>query len=290
MSIIIDQAPVRPTYATQWLFHKEEFLRITTHHPVRTFYQYSADEVKAMLRCAIQDTSAVAAPGGYYGFAEIQPSADMPAFLKYVQGDLRDSGVTRLTLTLFPEQYDPAKWKAQRNALLDADFKLEGSMNHRLIPVTLEENEQLASNDWRSRVDTLNEFSVTQEPLDQYQKIGQLIQRSETSTSVNGNDDFVESLLSGFPEEALLFAVRDGVKYIGMAVILQVGPGILYTLHISQLQEYADKKPMLDLFQFVYEWAEYRDISYIDLGQIAFGYDDNVGMEQCTGERWVSTW
>ncbi len=290
MSVITDQVPVRPAYTTQWLFHKEEFLRLTSNKPLRTFYQYSPNEVTAMLRCSIQDSSADASPGGFYGFAEIQPSANMPAFLNYIQEELSRSGISRIALTLFPEQYDPENWKRQRDALLEAGFRVEGSMNHRMIPVTMEENEQLSSNDWRMGARTLHEFSITQEPLDQYDKIAQLIHRSETNVARNGDDAYVEKFLANFPEETLLFAIREGVKYCGMAVLLQVGPGILYTVHIAQLEAYEEKKPMLDLFQFVYEWAEYRDYRFIDLGQIAFGYDDNVGMVQCTGERWVRTW
>ncbi len=290
MTIPTLDVPVRPAYKTKWLFHQPDFLKINTGEQLRTFYQYNEKEVLGMLRCLLDGSSADAARNTFYGCMELENGVQAGKFIQYVTSELQEGAVNSLSMTLFPRQYDPAAWTMQRNALQENDFNIEGSITHRLIPVSADDDEQLASNDWRSAANNITDYSVTQEPLDQYHKITKLIRLSETIDEANGDDSLVDYCISHLPEHTMVFAVRDGARYCGAGVFLEIGPGILYTLQLLQIGEYDDRRPLTALFQFIYEWAELHDLRYIDLGQIASLVQDNIGMIQGTAERWVRKW
>ncbi len=290
MSVSTVRNPVRPVYSPQWLFHRPEFITSITQSAVRSFYQYSDERVLAVLRCLLQDGSAFAAPDDLYGCMELHAAADPLKFMEYVKDQLAEEGVTKLSLTLYPEEYDRESCLQQREVLEQSGFRKEGTITHRLITVTEEENEPLASRDWRENADHLTDFTVTQEPLGQFEKIDRLVRRSGIQEDNNGAEQLLPTCLSKFPEETVLFAVREGAKYCALGVFIQTGPGMLYTLHLSQLEEYAERLPLVSLLQFVYEWAELREMRYIDLGQVGMELYNQIGMGQGTGERWVRTW
>lgn len=280
----------RPAYTSRWLFHRPAFLQSGHEGTLRSFYQYTDQKVTAAMHCLITGPTAHTAAEGFYGSLELDTVADPDRFMSYVSDELASAGVDRLAVTLFPEEYDPESWRRQRTFFEDHAFRREGMITHRLVAVTNEDDEPLAGNDWRSGDINLPDFSVTQEPLDQYDKIMRLIQRSDVQNGSNGHDQSVSSCMAAFPEKVYLFAVREGAKYCALGVFLEVGPGILYTLHLAQLEQSEERKPLVALFQFVYEWAELQDLRYIDLGQIGLNLKEDIGLIQASGERWVKSW
>jgi hypothetical protein len=288
---MIDQqtvnAPARPAVQQKWLFHTKEFQSLhATKGVFRTYYQYREEQVLASLRCILQDNVATASSAGPFGCMELDPDAAVSDFLQYVTDDLASKNVRQLSLTLFPEVYDPVSFERQQKACMTFDFKREGTISHRLVPVTHEDSEPLANNDWRARGNTISEFRVTQEPLQQYPKIMQLLGKNtqgELSATTN-------AYINHFPGETLLFAVRDGAKFCALAVVVRMGPGVLYTVQLEQLDDYENRDPLVSAFQFLYEWAELNGMRWIDLGEVSLNLHHKIGTILSNGERWVRKW
>lgn len=291
MNVQTTEYPARPAYRTKWLFHrKENQLFGLSNASVRTFYQYDDDQVLASLRCIIRDNAASASSVGPYGCMELEPGANPHQFLTYILNELDSRGIRQLSLTLFPEIYDRESFDFQQQTLQQLGFKREATLSHLFIPISVEENEHLANNDWRSVANTISEFRVSQEPLDQYEKILKLLDRNLSDQGASLDTGAVQKYRMIYPEGTMLFAVRDGARFCAMAAVTKMGPDIIYLHELYQLEEYVDRAPLIALFQFLYEWSELNGIRLIDLGEVPFNLQHRIGTVQGTGERWVYKW
>jgi len=76
----------------------------------------------------------------------------------------------------------------------------------------------------------------------------------------------LEALITEFPDDCIVFAVKDKDRIIALSLTVRINKTILYNFLPAALAAYNKFSPSVMLTQAIYEYCQHENITILDLG------------------------
>ncbi len=191
-------------------------------------------------------------------------------FWRFIEADLRARQIREVRITSYAECYSPKKVVIIHKTLTAAGFAISlHAINHH-IPVAekplydrMHAMEQRRLNKCRQ-----GGFRFVQEPAASVKEIYEYLEhcRSEQNLQMSISLEKLMVYLEEFPQNYLLFSVRDGDNIMAATVAIIVHRHILYNFLPGSLDNYNAFSPTVMLCDGLYTYCQERSIELLDLG------------------------
>jgi hypothetical protein len=258
-----------------YLYNRADHLR--TQHPDEPFSVSLWDRVtqkSIALLCATpagpRAISLARAPFGGLQFASGTPPDALFFLLSCLENWCRAQALTQLILKAPPTCYGEEESLVAQEAYHRGGFHiLEVHANHHIpvSPVPFEQN--ISSSERRKLRRCLRaQFSYGPWADPDLAEAYAFLFRSRKSLGYSLPMNLAEfvRLLSGLPEAARVFTVRDGTRLISLTVAIRVSKHVLYNFCPADDLAYRMFSPTVMLNAALYEYAQEKSIRLIDLG------------------------
>lgn len=226
-------------------------------------------------RCAffVRDGNAfspVAAPFGSIEFAEILPDQVLDAFIQRLIEETRAAGATTLRLVNYPACYAPKQSERLTEKLCNYGFDVADTCQTYFLPIcdgSFETNLVPAE---RRRLRKCREagfaFSLWHTP-----DIAEVVDFVQETHRQKGyrltiSPERLSDLLHDFPDEYVVFTVRDGSRLAALTITIRVRHDILYNFRPVSHTDYQQFSPMVMLTDGLFSYCREQKIQLLDLG------------------------
>lgn len=263
-------------YQPGFFFNEPRHLHQQTAGP---FYMLSAlneHTGRAEARCtffvdADRAISPAAAPFGSIEFAETLPEPVLDAFIQALIDAVQATGaLTTLRLVNYPHCYAPEQATRLSVALLQHGFQRIEAHQTFFLPITPESFEQTIIPAERRRLRKCREagFQTAHWPLPNVSEVVAFLEetRRQQGYALTIPTERLTYLLQTFPEQFVVFTVRDGVQLAALTVAVRVRSDILYNFLPASLLAYRTFSPMVMLLDEIIAYCRRQNIQLLDLG------------------------
>ncbi len=202
-------------------------------------------------------------------------------FVLHIESHLRRLDVTKIIFKL------PSRAiKTQDGVeviLLKSGFQLELSEVASIIPVSKDFRKHLHESE-RKRLNKSIRAGLVAEPLplskikDVYHFIKACRTRKNYEISMSWAE--MEKLAKAFPENVLLFAVKNADEIIAAAICIKVNQRTLYDFYHDHSAKYDQYSPVVMLVNEIHHYAMQHKFVWIDLGTSMIGDQINIGLHR----------
>jgi hypothetical protein len=191
-------------------------------------------------------------------------------FWRFIEDDLRAKQINEVRITAFAECYAPKKAEIIHKTLTADGFTISlQAINHHITVTESPLSDRMhAMEQRRLNKSRHSGFQFAQEPAESIKEIyGYLEQcRSEQNLQMSITLEKLMVYLEEFPQNYLLFSVRDGDRIMAATVAIIVHRHILYNFLPGSLDKFNAFSPTVMLCDGLYSYCQDRSIELLDLG------------------------
>jgi hypothetical protein len=191
-------------------------------------------------------------------------------FWRFIEDDLRARKIKEVRITGYAECYSPKKVEIIHKTLSAAGFTVSlKAINHH---ITVKESplvDRMHTMEQRRLNKCLQSgFHFKQEPVDNVNEIYRYLEqcREEQKLQLSVSLEKLMVYLEEFPQNYLLFSVRNGDEIVAATVAILVHRHILYNFLPGSLDKYNAYSPTVMLCDGLYAYCQGRSIELLDLG------------------------
>jgi len=229
--------------------------------------------IEGKIHFLIKDNNAFSPYRSLFGGYELNPRLATNLIAEFISDNvaqLRKKGHDNVYITQHATSYHGLKSEKTHNALLKNGFSVQlEAINHH---INLQEKavfDQMHMMEQR-RYKKCQEAGYTfqQEPSANAKEIYTFIEndRKEKGLNVSIPSDLFSTYLEQFPQNYLLFSVRDQGKLIAATMAVRICKRILYNFLPSSHPEYDQYSPSVMLYKELAEYAYSHHYEMLDLG------------------------
>ncbi|QKZ15679.1 GNAT family N-acetyltransferase [Spirosoma sp. KUDC1026] len=226
-------------------------------------------------RCAffIKNEKAIspgAAPFGSVEFDEYLPDDVLEVFVNQLFTEAKLAGCRMLTLVHYPRCYAPSQTDRLLTLLQASGCSLIKSHPTFYLPITNRSFAQDITASERRRLRKCRRGNFQFAHWQQYDSaivINFLLDTyAQLSYQLSLPPEQLLHLLATFPDQFLVFTLRDDAQLIALTITVRVRHDILYNFLPASLPAYHAFSPMVMLLDGVYAYCQRETISLLDLG------------------------
>ena len=258
-----------------FFFNEQEHLQQQYHEPFHLLTALNQTTRQAEARCAFfvcsdGAISPMAAPFGSIEFTETLPDSVLDDLLRSLQETARVAGASSLRLVNYPHCYAPDQANRLTNKLFQDGFRVVETDQNFFIPVVDESFERTIDAAERRRLRKCRNanfrFSHWQNP-----DIDEVVSflrdtRQQQGYRLTISPERLAGLLTTFPNQFCVFAVKDGPKLAAITVAVRVREDILYNFMPASHPDYHTFSPMVMLTDGLFAHCQQEGIRLLDLG------------------------
>jgi hypothetical protein len=191
-------------------------------------------------------------------------------FWTFIEADLKSRGITEVKITNFAGCYAPRKAELILQTMEKSGFSLSlRAVNHH---ITIDPN-PLESRLHPMEIRRLNKcknhgFTFLQETIEQAEEVYNFLQscRKEQNLELSISKSQLLEYLNLFPQNYLIFSVRDGANLLAATIAIKVHRHILYSFLPGSLKKFNAFSPTVLLNEGLYHYGQNHQYELLDLG------------------------
>lgn len=255
------------------VYNSKSFLASNNELPQFHFYWVEKNEKVAYAHVAFsleesEASSPLKAPFGGVEHADELKSADLCAFLIFVERELKTKGVKYINISQPPGNH--GNQKALNEVFNDLKYKIMSERIFHAVPIS--------EKDFTSKMSVMEqrrlnkcvkagfEFkSIASTKLSEvYNAIATW--RGLTQKPLSMEWKVLSHTRKSNPDMYVPFGVYDDKKLIAATIAIQVNSKVLYHFYPAHCPEYNNYSPMVMLVDGLYKWCQTHQIELLDLG------------------------
>ncbi|MBK5279173.1 MAG: GNAT family N-acetyltransferase [Bacteroidia bacterium] len=188
-------------------------------------------------------------------------------FIK-IEEEVKVLGITHWRIKSYPKDYDSFITSMLQKALSKLNFNLIEEISS-IIPVDQKLFEKRIRVSQRQKLrKSEKRFAFSQVKLTELSKIYSFIRscRKKKSQTLSMPLFQLQKVADLFPRKFILFQVADGNQVAAAAIVIKVSEKILYTFYYSHDKRFDKISPVVLLISGIYQYAQQRNFTHIDLG------------------------
>jgi hypothetical protein len=194
----------------------------------------------------------------------------------------RSEGIEKITITSFPECYDINKADIVDEVLLKAGFQVTITELNYHLDMEMGDFETFIKHTKREKILRCGKagFECLIETNSDYKQIHKLISdcRLRKGYPLSMNVEDFEKMFKNFPQQYLIFVVKDKALTIAVAIGVKVRSDILYIFLLADHEEYLDYSPAVLLHKRMYDYCCENGYKIFDLGIASYKGLENEGL------------
>lgn len=254
--------------SVDFFFNKPEFIRRRKNDRVLSFPLHSTQPLIYFTHSDNRLISVDRSTFGGFVMSDQTTQAELDQTITEAVQWARNNGIGSVTIRCFPEDYCKEESTMSRQSLDKVGFKILYQDITQIIPVTSNDLIMNVHRRRRLRQCRANRYRFEKLGLDKISEAYPLFEMSRKSKGypvTMSLNDFQESFQM-FPQNYLLFGVRDKERIIASCVCIHVSESILYCFYIGDDLEYRKWSPVTMLLHGLYFYAQRNNYQVIDLG------------------------
>jgi hypothetical protein len=182
--------------------------------------------------------------------------------------DLQLRGAKRMSIKSCPLDYSPFASHLFLQVAKKLDFKVHHEVSS-IVAVDHKNFEQKIAPAKRQKLkNSIGRFSFLQEKPVQLKKIYSFIEtcRKERAQTLSMSYSQIKRTVELFPDDYLLFTVKEKDKLAAAAIVVRINEKILYAFYYAHAKSFDKVSPVVFLIQNLYLFAQKNKYTMIDLG------------------------
>ncbi|MBC8110942.1 MAG: hypothetical protein H7Y04_07785 [Verrucomicrobia bacterium] len=268
-----ENLPVHPHTYEKYLFN-ESFHLLSQPCPDKlTFHSLENELFVARLSVFLENQKAFSPYRGTFGSVEIAKSLsdkNLYFFLTEIEKILQKKGIKEIFIKHYPFCYAPENSERITVCLLDSGYEVsQTDLNQHLIISEQAFENRLHTSEKRRLNKTIKAgfiFDIWERPdlQEVYDFIRQARERKGFPISLTFAD--FERLFVLFPEQHLVFTVRQAEKLAALTVCIRINEKILYNFYPADQADFLAFSPSVLLTQGIYDYCQQKNFQILDLG------------------------
>jgi hypothetical protein len=287
--LFTDQVPAADYRADvkAYIFHDERHLKLQAESGWRSFYILNQKHKTIVGIVHVHINGQVAVSPLKASFGSFMWNVTLHAeilfrFIGFVEDSLKSLGVTSVTYTNPPTDYQSGQQQLLQVLLSNAGYRIQVAEAGALISVS---NESLETkmDDWevrklkQAREAEFIFAAATVNPVDEiFQFI--LNARKEKGYSLSMTQVMMERTVEVFPNEFVFFEVMKGYERAAASIAIRVADDILYNFYSAHHSRFDAWSPVVMLIEGMYGWCQQQGIKLLDLGTSALDSQPNFSL------------
>jgi len=191
-------------------------------------------------------------------------------FWQFIEDELRARQIKEVRITGYAECYSPKKVELIHKMLTAAGFNITlKAINHHIAVTESPLTERMHLMEQR-RLNKCRQsgFHFVQEPAEKVGEIYNFLERCRAEQNLQMSISFEKLVfyLEAFPQNYLLFSIRNGDEILAATVAIVVHRQILYNFLPGSLDKYNAFSPTVMLSDGLYTYCQDRNMELLDLG------------------------
>jgi hypothetical protein len=272
-SFIINPAKNFPAAFEGFFFNENEFISRASPEGRFTFVCVdTASNIKARFTLFIQGSEGLSpfrAPFGSFEFAEDFSGKELEEFICKIDGFAKEKKLSRLTITSWPDCYNPENAAVLKKMLLKNGYQvIVEDHNYHLGTGSSFESLIHVSEKGKLNKSTNAGFRFSVGGSDDIKSIHTLVAeaRKQRGHPLSMNLGDYENMFLEFPDRYILFILYDHHKLIAACTGVKINSKILYNFLGADDINYKSYSPMVMLMKGVYDYCRGHSYQIFDLG------------------------
>lgn len=190
-------------------------------------------------------------------------------FISCIEKWAQKNDVKSLSIKSAPACYDPVFHNLLHSIYIKGEYQATEQISHHIEITNRVFNQNIKKSECRRLTKCKNAgFTVGLDQTSSTRNIYQFIRDSfgAKQYKLSISEDQFNILTTTFPEEILVFSVRDGHQLIAVCVSVRVSKNVLYNFIPTDLPSYRRFSPMVLLFEEIYNYCQKEGVGILDLG------------------------
>lgn len=270
-------------YESQFLFSSQEYVFLTASSKPYSF-RFQDEQNDLFFHCQIEGRNAVSFRQSPFGGLDtrMHTFAGVKSFYKEIFGQLKQLGVSNLTIKLPPEVYDSELCEMQETILSELrPTEVIGDSNYH-IPVSKIPFNKVIHHNQKHKLSLAIKAGLTCRKLElnetesAYDLIFSCL--SSKGYPMTMGKDQVLLMLEELPDFYSFYGVFDGVKIVATSLVVKVNSRIVYTSYNGDDENYRKMSPLVYLHEYIYTQLRDDQVEMIDLGIASVSGQINRGL------------
>jgi hypothetical protein len=217
---------------------------------------------------------------GGFDFNDL-PEEIILKFVAFIQNQLRKLGARRIFVKLPPHFIDGSKHNQIEDALIRSGFQIVSEEVSSIMEVVDQYGSEIhRSEKKRLRKSTKGNFKFEKIPISEINTIYSFILkcREKKNYSLSMSLVDMQDLATHFPNNVLLFTLKDQEKLIAASICLLVSEEVLYDFYHDHDPSYDTFSPIVMLVKGINDYCFENQIPFIDLGTSMIDDKINTGL------------
>ncbi|MDB5241973.1 MAG: family N-acetyltransferase [Spirosoma sp.] len=269
------EAAILPFFQQGFFFNNAEHLCQQSRQPLCVISVLNRTTQRAVARCAffVKDNRAISPAGAPFGsleFSQTLPDTVLGRLIDALIDEAQSLSVSTLRLVNYPNCYAPEEARRLTAQLLQREFRVAASDQNFFLPVTDDSFETFIHASERRRLRKCRQAGFQWQhwccpDLDAVMSF--LVQtHQQRGYKLTLPPNRLRSLIQTFPNQFLIFTVRDNVTIAALTVAIRVRTDILYNFLPASNPIYDIYSPMVFLTEGVFSYCQQHQIQLLDLG------------------------
>jgi hypothetical protein len=279
MKIIVEELAVfmkkkQPSYRyPSFLFHNPFHVLLQNGSEVYVCYIENKNSIEGRVYVFLDKGEAKSpykmAFGGFE-FSEHLPYKQIDEWVEFLMDFCKKKLSKSLQITSYPFSYAPEQSHILTQIFLHKGFEIIQSEITHYLPITNNPFiEQLHPSEKR-RLQKCKKANFRFELLENYQisEVHQFIQacRERKNFPMSMTLEALSQTIQAFPEQYLVFAVKDKDKIVALTVAIVINANILYNFYPADSPDCLSFSPTVMLIEGLYEFCQKENFTLLDLG------------------------
>lgn len=207
---------------------------------------------------------------------------ELAYFIGEIENTLKGLGAKAIEVLPAPQSHNEAAFSTQVYILRSFGFEISRCDINQSLQVDARSLPERMSYGNRKRLKKCQKegFFVGQVPLF---RLGRVYETLKINREAKGNRlsmtlTELEMMAERFPNEFTLFGCGDSEHFISAAICLAISSEILYVFYWGDRPEYSTYSPVVPLANEIYNFAQGRGISILDVGTSTLDKEPNFGL------------
>jgi hypothetical protein len=270
---------------TQFLFNSREHRLLQSPEGWVSYFILNerSNSVTASLYLHCSNGQGISPLKAPFGGVEVQGSGSPLAlyhFFEYVEEDLREKGIPKLTLKNPPLAYGEQVTNIVSTVLLNRGYRVSQAEITAIISVEenfIENFHQGQKGKYKQAQEKFSFRSVPREELETvYRFIAECHREKGYSLSMSLED--LRRTAGKFPDQYLLFGVFQGETFVAASIAIRISDSILYNFYCDHDQQFDSFSPVVFLLAGMGQYCQREQIQFLDLGTSALEGKPNFSL------------
>ncbi len=199
-------------------------------------------------------------------------------FLTNIERILRQEGIRNVVIQNYPEIYNPITTQLLLKTLNVLGFTVKTQVASAIhvdqkdfaSKIRISKRQRLRKSEAR--------FQFEQVAVSQLSNVYRFIEtcRLQKNQALSMSLSQLRKAVKTFPNDFLLFEVKEGKQRVSAAIVVRVSKAVLYTFYYAHDKAYDKLSPVVFLLAGIYSFAQTSKIEWVDLGTSMSGEKVNV--------------